>query len=414
MVESGTARLAVHFEGAGKRGRHALGGVGHRLVRGRVPHHPGGVLALAVAQEGAVGLAHEERCHGVRDEPVLRVQVLADDDVHHAEGQSRVGLGLDGDPLIGDGRRGAQARIHDDDLGTVLASLHEVAELGGVGVGHVAAPEHHHLGVQVVARVVGAAALAEAERHAHGGAMVAHNALDVEGGGAIGASKTGGCLPGELRQVARERVEAASLRAILRLGGLHALGDLVDGLFPGDLLELAAAALAGALHGMHDAHALIVSTRSQADGAQAAVGVVVASRHLAGGDGVDLVVFHASAKVAARGAVHRAAGTLVGEALLGIGHRAGLGQGLLLGALLRRCAAKGAGADGGRDGQPSRALHEGAARDLAVLHDLSGSELLFLFHTPPLSLVRAAMRIATLNRLKEKGSSLMIAPPLGE
>ena len=144
VVEGGAAGLAVHFEGAGKRSRHTLGGVGHRLVRGRVPHHPGGVLALAVAQEGAVGLAHEERCHGVRNEPVLRVQILADDDVHHAEGQSRVGLGLDGDPLIGDGRRRAQARIHDDDFGTVLASLHKVAELGGVGVGHVAAPEHHH------------------------------------------------------------------------------------------------------------------------------------------------------------------------------------------------------------------------------------------------------------------------------
>ncbi|MFR7404281.1 MAG: hypothetical protein ACLUW6_06635, partial [Coriobacteriaceae bacterium] len=109
---------------------------------------------------------------------------------------------------------------------------------------------------------------------------------------------------------------------------------IVDGLLPGDLLELAAAALAGALHGVHDAHVLIVGARSQADGTQAAVGVVIASGHLAGGDGVDLVVFHASAKVAARGAVHRAAGTLVGEALLGIGHRAGFGQGLFLGGLL--------------------------------------------------------------------------------
>ena len=403
VVEGGAAGLAVHLEGTGKRGGHALGGVGHRLAGRRVPHHPGGVLALAVAQHRAIGLAHEEGRHGVGHEPVLRVQVLADDDVHHAEGQRRIGLSLDGDPLIGDGRRGAQARIHHDDLGAVFAGFHKVAELGGVGVGHVAAPEHHHVRVHIVARVVSAAALAEAQRHAHGGAVVAHDALDIEGGGAISAGETGGRLPGKLRQVARERVEAAGFRAVLRLGGLHALGDLVDGLLPGDLLELAAAALAGALHGMHDAHVLVVGARAQADGAQAAVGVIVAPGHLTGGDGVDLVVLHAGAQMAARGAVHRAASALVGEALLGIGHRAGLGQLVIFAlALLGRGAAKGTGADGGRDGQPARALHEGAARDLAVLHDLGGSELLFLFHTPPLSLVRAATRIAAPGRYKRR------------
>ncbi len=311
------------------------------------------------------------------------MQIVRDDDVHHAEGQRRVGLGLDGDPLVGDGSRGTQTRIYHDDLGAVLAGLYEIAELGGVGVGHVAAPEHHHLRVHIVARVVGSAALAEAERHAHGGAVVAHDALDVEGGAAVGAGEARGRLPRELRQIARERVEAAGLGTVLRLGGLHALGDLLDGLLPGDLLELAAAALAGTLHGVHHADVLVVGAGAQTDGTQAAVGVVVAAGHLARGDSVDLVVLHAGAQVAAGGAVHRAAGALIGEALLGVGHRAGLGQLVLLGGSARRTAHS-RSTHGRRDGQPARALHEGAAGELPVMHELGGGQLVLLFHSPPL------------------------------
>ena len=65
---------------------------------------------------------------------------------------------------------------------------------------------------------MGAAALAEAERHAHGGAMVAHNALDVEGGGAIGASKTVGFVE------EGSPVQAAGLQVgdeILAVNGHH-------------------------------------------------------------------------------------------------------------------------------------------------------------------------------------------------
>ena len=190
-----------------------------------VPDEP----SLAVHEVRAVGLLHQEGRDAVLGQPVLRVQVVRDDDVHHAQGQRRVGLRLDGDPLVGDGAAGAQARVHDHDLRAVLARLHEVAVFRGVRVGHVAAPQHHHLGIQIVARVVRAALLAERQPHAHGRAVVAHDALDVERGGAVGAGEARGRLPGQLGQVAGERIEAAGLRAVLRLRLLHAGGYLVDG-----------------------------------------------------------------------------------------------------------------------------------------------------------------------------------------
>ena len=56
----------------------------------------------------------------------------------------------------------------------------------------------------------------------------------------------------QLAQVACERVERSGLR-VFGQHGVELLGDRVDGLVPGDALELARAALARAPHGVHDA-----------------------------------------------------------------------------------------------------------------------------------------------------------------
>ena len=235
-----------------------------------------------------------------------------------------------------------------------------------------------------------AALLAERQPHAHGRAVVAHDALDVERGGAVGAGEARGRLPGQLGQVAGERIEAAGLRAVLRLRLLHAGGYLVDGLIPGDALELAGAALACALHGEHDALVLVVRALPQRHAAQAGVRVVVAARHLAWHDAADAVVLDAGAQMAARRAVDRAAGALVGVALVRVARlRAGLGRRRLL---LGR-AARHAEAQGRRHGDPSRPLHEGAAGELAVLHEFHRSELVFSFHASPPSFFRRAARV---------------------
>ena len=255
VVVGGAAGHAVDLEGTRKcgghsagldvsRGRSSDGGVG-----GLVPHE---VVAFGVAQVLLGVLVDEVRCAALRDELVGCLAVVGDDPVHHAQGQRGVGLRVDGNPLIGHGGCGALARVDDDDLAAGLLGGHVVAQLGGVGVGDVAAPHDEQLRVEVVTRVVRAAAGAEAHGHAHGGAAVAHDAFDVPRRGADAGGIARGSLPAHLAQVARERVERG-LRGVLGDDGVELLGDEVHGLVPANALKLARTALADALHGPHDA-----------------------------------------------------------------------------------------------------------------------------------------------------------------
>ena len=135
-------------------------------------------------------------------------------------------------------------------------------------VGEVAAPQHEHVRVLlVVARVVRGPDDAEAHLHAHGRAVIAHDALNVPGSGTVAAGKARGGLHGKLALIARERVERAGRGAILRLGGLHALGNLVHRLLPANALEDALAAFAHALHRVHDAQILVLHALDVAHGA---------------------------------------------------------------------------------------------------------------------------------------------------
>ena len=235
MIEGRAHRFAVRVERARERWRHAVLVVLLGAVGGRVPHHP----VFAVHEVAAVGLFDQEGRHAVRGQPLLIVQVVADDDVHHAKRERGVGLRLEGNPLVGDGRCRAQAGVHHHDLRALLARLHEVAEFGRVRVGHVAAPQHDHVRVEVVARVVRAALHAVGQDHTHAGALIAHDALDVEHGAAERAGEARGRAHGEVARVAGERVEAGGLLAVLVLRLKQLLRDFVHGLIPRDALEFA-------------------------------------------------------------------------------------------------------------------------------------------------------------------------------
>ena len=147
--------------------------------------------------------------------------------------------------------------------------------------------------------------LAEHHGHTHGRTVVAHDALDVPRGCAQAAGKTRGSLPRQFAQVARERIERGVLR-VLRHHGVEFLGNQVDGFVPGDALELAAAALARALHGVHDARVFVLHVLDVAHGTQARVRIARTARHVARLHADELAIAHRAVQVAARRAVHGA------------------------------------------------------------------------------------------------------------
>ncbi len=389
---------AVSVEGTLDGCFHALGVGGHGLAGRGIPHHVG--IALA-AQVLPVVVAHEQTAAAVLGEELLIVAVVGDDPVDHAERERRVAAGADGNPLVGDGGGRGEARINVDDLRTALAGAHNVAQLARVGVGQVAAPDDHHVRVLlVVARVVGAADDAVDHLHAHGSAVIAHDALDVPGGGTVASGEARGRLHGQLALVARERVERAGGGAVFLLRLLQTRRDLVHGLIPADALEFAAAALARALHGVHDAQVLVLHALDERHGAQAGVGVIGTARHLARLHGHEFAVAHVALQQAARGAVVAAArvGVLGGGQLFGglIGARARLGQ--VVGRLLGRSASRGTEPQGACHGNPADALDEGAAVHLPVFHEFDRTRvlrevldgaLLVIAHNSPFSCCRA-------------------------
>ena len=323
MVVGGAAGHAVDLEGTRKRRGHSAGldvGRGRSDDSGASSLVPHEVVALGVTQVLLGVLVDEIRRAALRDELVGCLAVVGDNPVHHAQGQCGVGLRVDGDPLVCHGGSGALARVDDDDLAAGLFGGHVVAQLGGVGVGDVAAPHDEQLRVEVVTRVVRAAAGAEAHGHAHGGAAVTHDAFDVPRRGTDAGGIASGSLPAHLAQITCERVERG-LRGVLGDDGVELLGDEVHGLVPANALELARAALADALHRPHDAGLFVLDALNVAHRAQAGVGITRASRHVAGLNAHELAVAHGALQVAAARAVDGAHGmhALFARSLVG-GH----------------------------------------------------------------------------------------------
>ena len=188
------------------------------------------------------------------------MKIVLNDPVHHAQRQSGVAAWFDGYPLIGDGCRGAETRIDINDFGTALASAHDVAQFRRMGIGKIAPPNDNHVRILlVIAGVMGAANDAVDHFHAHRSPMIAHDPFDIPCCTTVARGKARGRLHGELRLVARKRIERAGGRSVLALRFLHALCNLVHCLIPADALEFAAASLSNPLHGMHDTQVLVLN-----------------------------------------------------------------------------------------------------------------------------------------------------------
>lgn len=190
--------------------------------------------------------------------------------------------------------------------------------------------------------------------------MVAHDALDIPRGCAQAAGETRGGFPRQLAQVARERIERGALR-VLHHHGVELFGNDIDGFVPGDALELAAAALTRALHGVHDARIFVLHVLDVAHRAQARVRITRTARHVARLHADQLAVTHRAVQVATRRAVHGA--HRVHRLLAGLG-RSLVGNGHAFGRCL--CAES----ERGRHRDGADALDERAAGQLPVAHEV--------------------------------------------
>ena len=277
----------------------------------------------------------------VLDEVVI-VEILADNDIQERKCEGAVGAGNDGQPVIG---MGAQALLHGANVDNRHAALLGIKALGGIalvdgGVLGVVTPYDEQLAfVELLGSGIGGSHVSRtADRH-----QAREHALGVADSG---------------MQIVRGAVhvqETAAKRAEHRivLGGQHAVGfgavllflllqlrgDLVERLIPGDLLELALALLAGALHGIQQAVRGIHGVHSRiALGAQRlrAAAVVVASLGVALDVRPTSVFDRAQGgAVGASGAAHLAPGVLDFDNGLGGFLTAGFGKFIVLECLWR-------------------------------------------------------------------------------
>ena len=299
-------------------------------------------------------------------------QVLGDHDVGASIYEGRVGAGTHGNPLVGmSGRCLGVARVDDDDLRAGFLQTHHVV-VGGAAAGHlrlaaVVAEQHDELGIGHIRRAVGLAAAVEPrQRLANLG----------RGAGAVGLQEAAIDAGQPLHEVANVAVLHA--RGVLhehRLGTVlveHLLvgrGDSVDGLVPGDLLELALAALAHALQRRGEAIG-VVDPAADGTAALAGMQLVIAVGIVAGVVGFhpgDLVIDHVEAQRAAALAVDGAvapADLLVDRrGVAGFGELGVFGAGALRRAAEQRRGAYGSGPQAGQCGS----LHERAARQSGLL-----------------------------------------------
>ena len=163
-------------------------------------------------------------------------QVLADDDVHHAEGERDVGAGIDGQIPVGAGGGAGAVRIDDHQLGAVAARfLDEGPEVDVVAV-DVRAPGDDVARVRELLRL--------------GAELGAVHRLDADfpGDGADGAVQLRGAQAMKEAAVHGRAVEHAERAAVgVRKNGfgavlardlLEAGGDFVERFVPGDALEI--------------------------------------------------------------------------------------------------------------------------------------------------------------------------------
>ena len=277
--------------------------------------------------------------------------------------EGRVGSRADGQPLVRvSGARLVQAVVDVDDLRTGLAHLREVVDDVGAAharVGRAVAEHDDQVGLlglrhgRGVHAVIGVAAVAVGVGHAglHHVRGIVGVALQVAAHQVRKAREQAACGGGNAAAV----VHVHGLVAVLVDGVLERVGDALVCLVPADLLELALAALALALHGLHEA---VGRVDPAADGAAAQAGTGLQPGGIAhvvrfGVD--DLAVLHVPAQQARAAAVDDA---LAVDDLVSRRGAPVLGAFLALGgAAVQRAS----GGPGQRE-PGERALHERAAR----------------------------------------------------
>ena len=239
---------------------------------------------LLVDEEGQIRPLHA---------PGLVVELVLDDVAGPAVGHGHVGAGANGQPHIGLGSVGSEARVDDHGLHALHAQVvHRTSARGHMALRRIGAPHdqtgrHGALVVDLAHRGVGDRGVVAAVQHGLG----AH-ARQV----ALGAARLEEVAAAERLQ---ETVQAEELRVSTAARGdneLHRIllvdlrevvGDGVDSLLPRDALPLVGTALAHALHGILHAVGIVQSLHSrQALGADAPL------RH--GVDGVALDLDHAA------------------------------------------------------------------------------------------------------------------------
>ena len=167
------------------------------------------------------------------------VQPIADDRVHHGQGQRTVRAWADGNPLVRGLGGAGLGRVDDDDPGPVLASLLDEGPQVQVAGEGVAAPDQDQPGM-------GEGFGGRPLRGAHGVEIAFEAGLGADGAGQLAGAQpveeTGG-HPLALEQPHGARVGIGQDRFRPIFGGdlMEAARDGVDSLFPRDRRKLTAA-----------------------------------------------------------------------------------------------------------------------------------------------------------------------------
>ena len=238
LAQSRASALMVHT-GTPHLGEAHLRGLGHAVF---LTQHVG----LDLVEADRVGL-----------HVLLVVRALGDPHVHDGQLQGGVGVGEDGDPLVGvDGRRVVEVGVDVDLLDADLVPEEEQpagelsAEAPGRGLG-VAAPHHHHVAVlaDVVHDVVVGGhhadeALAPDVLGAPVPAFPAVGVADLLGEAAQLVQEQRGAAVGSMHHLALAVAVALhqdGQRPVLFADALDLVGDEAGGLVPGDAHVLALA-----------------------------------------------------------------------------------------------------------------------------------------------------------------------------
>ena len=212
---------------------------------------PDDVVALLIAQEAVIVVAHQERRDRVLEQEVLLVLAVLDDEVQHRHGKRRVRAWLDGDELVGEPRRRVEDEPDVDDSRPVAPRLDQVLGDALLVLDGVGAPDDDVVGAVEVRRVRGhvLVEIAHVEERGVERPVVETVALD----GVRGAPQPHEAAREQRREPLARRYggndipHRQRLRPVLVAQVEELLCYLVEGLVPGYLLPLALAAFPDAL-----------------------------------------------------------------------------------------------------------------------------------------------------------------------